>query len=262
MSLKKRPKHFSIERLEKLEKLQDSIVKRKLSLIKDYEINHNDLFENPFAWCNKLSISKFIAHYELMKRVNNLPGHIIELGVFKGNGLLTFSKLLEIMSPLDRTRKVFGFDHFNGLTDFDPKKDGAEYNWGFKFKGGFNTNENIVEELINISNDDNLLPGDERVILIKGDISTTVPEFCREMVGLKICLLVIDTDMYKSTKIALENLYDLVVPGGLIVLDEYALMPYQGETNAVDEFIREREIKLNFEKFSYTSSPSAFFIKE
>jgi hypothetical protein len=71
--------------------------------------------------------------------------------------------------------------------------------------------------------------------LIEGDILETLPEFVEQNPQLKISLLHIDVDVYEPTKIILETLWDKVVKGGIVMLDDYGTV--EGETKAVDEFI-------------------------
>jgi hypothetical protein len=77
--------------------------------------------------------------------------------------------------------------------------------------------------------------GIENVELIQGDICSTVPAYVRDHPELRISLLHVDVDVYRPTKVALEQLFEKVVPGGLIVLDDYGTVA--GETQAVDEFL-------------------------
>lgn len=67
----------------------------------------------------------------------------------------------------------------------------------------------------------------------KGWFQTTVPA-AAATIG-EIALLRLDGDLYASIKVCLEHLYDLVVPGGFVVIDDYGY--YDGCTRAVDEFI-------------------------
>ena len=58
----------------------------------------------------------------------------------------------------------------------------------------------------------------------------------------QIALLRLDTDWYESTRHELEHLYDRVVPGGVLVIDDYAY--WQGARQAVDEFLEHRSLRL------------------
>lgn len=49
-------------------------------------------YENGFYLTTEpYRLGNILAHYELYKKILNLPGDIIELGVFKGGSLIQFS---------------------------------------------------------------------------------------------------------------------------------------------------------------------------
>ena len=58
--------------------------------------------------------TKILARYDLFKMISELPGDIVECGVFKGQGVLFWARLIQIFNPLS-TRKVIGFDTFEGV---------------------------------------------------------------------------------------------------------------------------------------------------
>ena len=74
-----------------------------------------------------MSLAKLIAHYEIYKMIKNLPGNIIELGVFKGESLLRFAYLTEIFEPYDRSFKLVGFDTFTGFTKINKNPNSDSY---------------------------------------------------------------------------------------------------------------------------------------
>ena len=76
--------------------------------------------------------------------------------------------------------------------------------------------------------------------MVEGDILKTLPNFIKENNNLRIALLHIDVDIYEPTKIILEKLYDKVVEGGIIILDDYKVFP--GERQAVDDFIKNKKV--------------------
>jgi hypothetical protein len=53
----------------------------------------------------------------------------------------------------------------------------------------------------------------------------------------------LDCDIYESYKTCLDSLYDQVVPGGVILFDEYACPVWPGATRAVDEFFSDKPEK-------------------
>ena len=196
-------------------------------------------------------ISKILARYELYKKTIELPGDIVEGGVFKGAGVLYWAKLIEIFNSRS-TRKVIGFDTFEGFLDHN-----LDFENRFLEKGGNDVAENstTLDDLIQTADLQGLY---SRMELVKGDIVSTVTKYTQDNPGFRIALLNVDFDTFTPTKAVLEALYERVVPGGVIVFDEYAVREW-GESNAVDEFIAHRGITLK--AFPWTHSPTAYFVK-
>ena len=201
---------------------------------KRHKFTYQDILKNWPAYIMRRDLPRFLAHYELFKKVIDLPGCIVELGVFKGASFFTWGNLLETFCTCDRYRKVFGFDHFEGLTF--TQEDGGKDESFKKVEASYMATADEVRTLVELHTMDNMLPGVERCRLIEGDVMETIPAFLEENPGLKISLLHFDMDIYKPTLFGLEKLYPLVLKGGVVCFDQYGLIPWQGETSAVDEY--------------------------
>jgi O-methyltransferase len=79
----------------------------------------------------------------------------------------------------------------------------------------------------------------ERLHFVKGMVEETIPGQAPE----QISVLRLDTDWYESTRHELEHLYPRLVPGGVLILDDYGY--WQGARQAVDEYFAERPVLLN-----------------
>lgn len=233
------------------------------SLVEDFGHTTKHVLEQWPTYVRRMHLTRFLAHYELFKEVIDLPGCIVELGVYRGASFFTWSKLLETFNPTDRRRKVFGFDHFKGLEDFH-EKDGKMDPSDGKVPGGFNTEpvREEVQRLVDLHNYDNLISGVERCRIIEGNVIDTLPKFLEENPGLRISLLHFDMDLYEPTKAGLELLYPLVVNGGVVAFDEYGLMPWEGESVAVDEYFESIGEKPEIKKMPYSTQPHGYFIKK
>lgn len=221
-----------------------------------------DILSNWPAYIQRRSLPRFLAHYELFKKIIDIPGSIIDLGVYKGASFFTWANLLETFIVGDRSRKVYGFDSFAGLKpdQFDDKQDGKRDGRDGKEDWGYRASAEAVHQLAALHNEDNLLPGIERCVLIEGDVFDTVPRFIQENPGLRIALLYFDMDLYRPTVFCLKHLYPLVCKGGVVCFDEYALVPWEGETRGVEEFFGDSAPR--FSKMPFAQSPGAWFIKQ
>jgi hypothetical protein len=113
--------------------------------------------------------------------------------------------------------------------------------------------------LINIFDHDRMVGQKPRIRLVEGDITETVPRFAAENPGLRIRLLNLDCDMYEPTLAGLRHLYELVVPGGVVLLDEFGFEAFPGESKAVEDFFGTKMPVIR--KFPMHSNPGGYFIK-
>ncbi|MAN80255.1 MAG: macrocin-O-methyltransferase [Rhodospirillaceae bacterium] len=208
------------------------------------------------TWLNRM-----LAHYNLFMHTIDLPGDIIEFGVFRGNSLFSWANFLEIHTPGDRTKQVFGFDTWQGIISLDEKDGDADPNFG-KQVGAFQI-ENLFE-FINDAKDifdaDRFVPWKDRIVLVQGPIEETFPKFIEENPGRRFSLCHFDCDLYEPTKVGLDLIYDKIVPGGVIIFDEYGNAGWQGETLAVDEFVSASGAQLR--KLEWAGTPRAYVVKE
>jgi hypothetical protein len=215
------------------------------------------------VYTKRILLTRFLAHFELFKMTLDLPGSIVELGVSRGVSFFSFHKFMEIFLPTDTSKKVFGFDSFEGLGDFSAADGVADDDLSRdKKQGGWSAQavEGEIFELCRLFNADNIL-ANERSRLIKGRVQETLQPFLKETPGLRINLLHFDLDLYEPTLFALEQLWDLVVPGGVVVFDEYGIPPWGGEATAFDQFRAERRLDVKLKKFGWCLTPTAYCIK-
>ncbi len=226
-----------------------------------FNVSKREICKNFQIYARRIHLKKFLAHYELFCKTIDLPGDIVELGVYRGTSLMSWANFLEIRNMGDRQKQVVGFDNFAGFTSFD-KKDGNPDEKVGKTLKGFDGGvfEYILEDAISIFDKDRFIPHKPRIILVKGNIEDTVPKFVKDNPGLRIALLHFDCDVYKPTKIALETLYPLVVKGGVILFDEYGIRPWEGESNAVDEFFFGKDVEIK--RFDWSANPGGYIIKK
>src|SRR5690349_21653098 len=96
-------------------------------------------------YMRRIHWGRMLALYEAYKMVADLPGSVVELGVFKGQTLLFFGILMEMFNPGDRSCQVIGFDNFAGFTGLHDK-DGAADARVNKVQGGWSSAD-YYEEL-------------------------------------------------------------------------------------------------------------------
>nr|MBK7063964.1 hypothetical protein [Deltaproteobacteria bacterium] len=86
-------------------------------------------------------------------------------------------------------------------------------------------------------------------------------QWLEENPGLRISLLHLDVDLYEPTLAALKAFYPRVVTGGVVIFDEYGLMPWEGESQAVDEYFASIGERPLIKKFPTFHNPHGYMIK-
>jgi len=207
-------------------------------------------YENGFyLTCETGRIGKFLNHLEIYKKIVDVPGDILEFGVYKGTSfvrLISFRDILENSS----SRKVLGFDAFGKFPGGLELESDRKFVDRFENAGGYGISKDELQKHLENKNTTNFE-------LIEGDIVETIPQYLERRPALKIALLHIDVDVYEPTKVILDLLWDRVVKGGILMLDDYGTV--EGETIAVDEFFKGQNIEIHKPKYYHIPS---YIIKE
>ena len=222
-------------------------------------IDDHDLIANLGSFSRRMHFMKAFAHYEVFLKVKDLPGDIVECGVYKGSSLLTFARFLETFCTGDRTRQVLGFDHFRGLADRS-EKDGLDARVGNTAEGwnpaAF---RDTLFGLVDAFNADSFVPQRPRIELVDGDVCKTAGAYAAEHSGMRISLLHLDMDLYEPTLAALKAFWPRLLTGGVVLFDEYAIREWPGESEAVETFFKGAVPRI--EKFGWASAPGGYFVK-
>lgn len=190
--------------------------------------------------------------YELAKDIekNKISGAFVECGVWKGGCI---AAMAFVASKASSQRKIWLFDSFEGLPE-PTEKDGFEaknYS-GDKSSGKLET----INKCVGLVEDVNKIFFDvlrikpENVVIKKGWFQDTFP-IEKNKIG-PISILRLDGDWYESTKCCLANLYDIVIPGGYIIMDDYG--HWEGARRAAEEFFAFKNIKPDLIKIDYTGA--------
>ena len=230
-----------------------SVYDDQLDSYNDYFVNGigtiQEKLSNFSKYLSRQDMTEFIVMYELFKKILNIHGSIVECGVRFGGGLITFAKLSAILEHVNYTRKIIGFDTFKGfpsLSKYDKNSDPK-----FAHKGALASSFNDLIECIRHYDMDRFVNHIPKIELVKGDAVKTIPKFLCENPHTVVSLLYLDFDLYKPTKVALENFVPRMPKGGIIVFDELNHGSWSGETLAVFHSIGIRNIKI--ERFSFDS---------
>lgn len=198
--------------------------------------------ENFTKYVRRQHLKRFLAMYEVFKLALPVKGSIIECGVFRGFGLMAWAKLSTILEPENLTRRVYGFDTFEGF----PKVHNKDHSDFTTTSAGDLSAQSFdeLQQLVREYDRDRFLGHIPKVELIRGDITKTVPEFVHAHPHLVVSLLFIDCDLFEPTKVALETIVPRMPKGAVLAFDELDNPIWPGETLAVFDSLGIRSLRL------------------
>jgi len=182
-----------------------------------------------------------------------IPGAFVECGVWKGGamGMMAQANLRKAQ----KRRHLHLFDAFQEICEPDAAVDGERaLQEVLQFTGRSGHNKGELKPLTGIY-DSMGGPGTleesrqllERAIGYPGEFIHYHVGWFQETLPAKhaeigpIAILRLDGDWYASTKVCLEFLFDKVVTGGMVIIDDYGT--YEGCRRAVDEFMEKLQIQ-------------------
>jgi len=176
----------------------------------------------------------------LIERVirSDIPGDIIETGVWRGGASILARAVLKAWNVTDR--RIIVADSFQGLPPPDAEKWPADR--GSDLHGYADLAVSLEQVQANFASFGLL---DEQVVFLKGWFRDTMP-----LVSSKaLAIIRLDGDMYESTTDPLVHLYDRLSPGGWVIIDDYFIIP--ACKAAVHDFFASRNINPTLRPIDY-----------
>lgn len=218
------------------------------------DIYGNEQFVRLYEQCSDYTMTSLERMYSLYQSLNyiidnNIPGDLVECGVWKGGSSRMMALLLKERGVTNR--KLHLYDTFEGMSEpseFDTsfRGDAADKLLAKEKKNGSKESiwcyaplEEVRENLYSTG-----YPK-ENIVFVKGKVEDTLS---LNMPG-KLALLRLDTDWYESTKIELELLYPLLVEKGVLIIDDFG--HWDGAKKAVVEYF-EKTNYLFLHRIDYT----------
>jgi len=217
--------------LEKQRKARQKL----LSLFESSPLPIEHLLVNLGLYQRSSVVAKFLYLNELYQNVMHIPGVIMEFGVWWGQTLVQFENLRAVYEPYNYTRKVVGFDTFEGYPEAHADKDGQSE---LVKNGQYAVTANYIEhlsELLDYHEIENTMSHVKKYDLVKGDASHTIQTYLNEHPETIIALAYLDMQLYEPTKAVLEAIRPYLVKGSVIAMDELNSADFPGETIAFKE---------------------------
>jgi len=230
--------------------LREQYLKNLLSGIERSQNKKEFLLDNfaPFVPSN--AMIRTLARYELFKLIVDIPGSVVECGVFAGHGMFSLLHAHYALEPSNVYRKFVGFDTFQGFPDIHVEFDGTELKPNqYKF------DDLELLEFLNSTHRD-FWPEHQQAKLkfVQGNANETIPKYIAENPSFVCALLYLDVDLYDPTLTALKNIVLRMQSGAIVAFDELGFEEFPGETKAFCDWAAGDKFKLKklpYSKITY-----------
>jgi len=205
-----------------------------LELFKASPIPDDELLVNLGLYLRSTILAKILYLNELYQAIRNLPGIVVEFGVWWGANLALFESFRSVYEPYNWTRKVVGFDTFKGYPSIT-EKDGTS---NYAAVGGYTVTESYEEylrQMLDAHEADNVISHITKYELVKGDVVETIEEYLNDNPQTAIALAYFDLALYEPTKKCLDAIKPYLMRGSVLAMDELNSKDFPGETIAVRE---------------------------
>jgi hypothetical protein len=193
-----------------------------------------ELVYNLQLFMNRQSMGHLLFMNSLYQGILNVHGSIFEFGVRWGRNMALFEVLRGLYEPYNQTRKIIGFDTFEGFPSVHIKDGSSD----IIQKGAYKVTENYEDYLSRVLSYhelENPRSNIKKHTLIKGDASHTVEQYLTDNPHTIISLAYFDFDIYEPTKRCLELIKNHVTKGSIIGFDQLNHPDFPGETLALKE---------------------------
>lgn len=208
--------------------------KQILQLFQQSPIPDDEILVNLPLFLRSTGLAKLLYLNELYESIVPLPGVVMEFGIWWGANIATFESFRSVYEPYNWTRKVIGFDTFEGYPSVSDKDGGSAY----AKVGGYTVTddyEQYLRNMLDAHEADNVMAHLKKYELIKGDVVRTIDSYLEKNPETIVALAYFDLALYEPTKKCLEAIKPYLIPGSIIAMDELNSHDFPGETVAMRE---------------------------
>lgn len=207
-----------------------------------------------FEGCRRFSMTSAERMYAIFQAIQfivraDIPGDLVECGVWRGGSMMVAAKTLLTLGDL--TRKLWLYDTYEGHpapefnVDMDIWGDQAFEHWRQATNNGEGKWAFVSLDEVRRNMESTLYPMDQ-IHFVKGLVEDTMPEYMPN----RISLLRLDTDWYRPTCHELQHLYPRISQHGTLIIDDYG--HFQGARKAVDEYFLQQGCPILLQRVDYT----------
>ena len=207
-----------------------------MGLFHNNPIPSSEQLANLGIFIKRQESTKQMMFMELYKQFLPVHGVMMEFGVRWGQNLVALNNLRGILEPFNYSRKLIGFDTFDGFPSVH-EKDGKHE---IIKNGAFGVSKNYEDYLaaiLDYHEKECPLSHVKKNFLVKGDATVKLKEYLKEHPETIIAFAWFDFDLYEPTKKCLELIRPHITKGTVLGFDELCDPHFPGETVALKEVL-------------------------
>lgn len=221
-----------ISRRHSAEELQDrdAAVER----LRACPIPDAELMSNLGIFLSRQTIARQLFFTQLYEQILPVHGSIMEFGVRWGRDLVLMQALRGILEPWNYTRRIVGFDTFEGFPSVHDKDGSGDIAavGSYAVTEGY---EHYLAEILDGHERESPLAHIRKHELVTGDVAESLPRYLEEHPETVVAFAYFDLDIYEPTVACLKALRPHVTRGTVIGFDEVSHPDFPGETLALRE---------------------------
>lgn len=193
------------------------------------------------------ALAYFLVRQEIFQRVLKLHGSIFDFGIFRGSSFFTWQQLSAIFEPYNHTRKIIGFDSFDGFSGLS-EVDHSEVGKGFNLKSegsmAFPNGDLELARGITLCDMNRPLGHVSKTSIVKGVLPQSFALYLNEHQETIVALANFGLGLHGPTRDTLSLLKPRLQRGSVLVFEDLNQAMWPGESKALYEVFQPKEILL------------------
>lgn len=206
-------------------------------------IPREELLENIALFIKRQDLTRVMFLNELYRQILDVHGVVMEFGVRWGRDLATLQSLRGMYEPFNYTRRIIGFDTFEGYPSVH-EHDGSDAVievGAYTVSEGY---ESYLEQVLAYHESESPLSHIRKFELVKGDAGGEIENYLAGHPETIVALAIFDLDVYEPTRRCLEAIAPRLAKGSVIGFGSLNYPTFPGETVALEETLGLRNCRI------------------
>ena len=215
----------------------------RMQLIDSCEYLNEKNWVASIACLNRISLSKLLFYNDIIKKIIDIPGVIVELGVQWGATTSLLYNLTSIHEPYNFRRQIVGFDTFEGFPASSISSGEQSEGWQPNDLSSSPESQEIAENCLSAHQAFSAMKHMSRHEFVKGDVIATLPKWLEDNEHETVALCIFDLDLGIPTSESLKHILRRCQKGSVLVFDEYSHPRFREEGVAARDVLDTMQVK-------------------